>query len=490
MRFKPVVQGEHVFSVKVKHPIASRPNLAVGDRLYHLVGVLVHAGESANSGHYYFTTVCPPYHITGRAYRSNNDDEPVEISQDQLVADIYNGYMLVYQLAEDQPMQLASAVTVPSPPVVNEERPASAGEKSIPTAAPTAGRQQERGGLQADGTPIGNGTGPIPTPVDNGDCPEEEEKGRRGVQANEEEQGLPATSDVQQRGRGLPSKSPFSLKKGSLSSRASAEHAAQRREGAAFPQSRGDMAATSVHSPPEASQENEVEIGAGGTEAPASSKETPQPDASSNSDSTVTEKGEEEKFKEWVRNKEAIRVIPPAQRTPEEQSQYRRYGDKIKKLAWKFPHIPLKPLPKTSAERKANQRQDEDKREKEREKDRARKATVENKEKDSARHALPENREKDRAKKATDEYLEKDRGKKASQRQNEEYREKEKEDDRARKATDAYKAADLQRKTAKKAGVTFKARDGLKSELTLTGKFGVPVNFLGAMDQVSVHSYL
>ena len=490
MRFKPVVQGEHVFSVKVKHPIASRPNLAVGDRLYHLVGVLVHAGESANSGHYYFTTVCPPYHITGRAYRSNNDDEPVEISQDQLVADIYNGYMLVYQLAEDQPMQLASAVTVPSPPVVNEERPASAGEKSIPTAAPTAGRQQERGGLQADGTPIGNGTGPIPTPVDNGDCPEEEEKGRRGVQANEEEQGLPATSDVQQRGRGLPSKSPFSLKKGSLSSRASAEHAAQRREGAAFPQSRGDMAATSVHSPPEASQENEVEIGAGGTEAPASSKETPQPDASANSDSAVTEKGEEEKFKEWVRNKEAIRVIPPAQRTPEEQSQFRRYGDKIKKLAWKFPHIPLKPLPKTSAERKANQRQDEDKREKEREKDRARKATVENKEKDSARHALPENREKDH-------------GKKASQRQKEEYREKEKEYDRARYATDEYremnrermstaenKTANLQRKTAKKAGVTFKARDGLKSELTLTGKFGVPVNFLGAMDQVSVHSYL
>merc|ERR1711974_128059 len=145
----------------------------------------------------------------------------------------------------------------------------------------------------------------------------------------------------------------------------------------------GDMAATSVHSPPEASlssepvmasQENEVEIGAGGTEAPASSKETPQPDASSNSDSAVTEKGEEEKFKEWVRNKEAIRVIPPAQRTPEEQSQFRRYGDKIKKLAWKFPHIPLKPLPKTSAERKASQRQNEEYREREKEKDSAWKA--------------------------------------------------------------------------------------------------------------------
>merc|ERR1711974_257214 len=191
----------------------------------------------------------------------------------------------------------------------------------------------------------------------------------------------------------------------------------------------GDMAATSVHSPPEASlssepvvasQGNEVEIGAGGTEAPASSKETPQPDASANSDSAVTEKGEEEKFKEWVRNKEAIRVIPPAQRTPEEQSQFRRYGDKIKKLAWKFPHIPLKPLPKTSAERKANQRQDEAKREKERLKRQSEANREKEREKDSARHSLPENREKDRAKKATDEYLEK-------------YREKEKEDDRARK---------------------------------------------------------
>ena len=112
-------------------------------------------------------------------------------------------------------------------------------------------------------------------------------------------------------------------------------------------------------------------------------------------------------------------------------------------------------------------------------------------------------REKDRAKKATDEYLEKNRANKAAQRQNEDYREKEREKDRARYATDEYKemnrkrmstgenkTANLQRKTAKKVGITFKARDGLKSELTLTGKFGVPVNFLGAMDQVSVHSCL
>merc|ERR1711874_724617 len=120
----------------------------------------------------------------------------------------------------------------------------------------------------------------------------------------------------------------------------------------------------------------------------------------------------EEKFKEWVRNKEAIRVIPPAQRTPEEQSQYRRYGDKIKKLAWKFPHIPLKPLPKTSAERKASQRQNEEYREREKEKDSAWKATKRQSEEYRERE-----KEDDRARKATDDYLEKDRGKKASQRQ-------------------------------------------------------------------------
>ena len=60
-----------------------------------------------------------------------------------------------------------------------------------------------------------------------------------------------------------------------------------------------------------------------------------------------------------------------------------------------------------------------------------------------------------------------------------------KEKDRERKTTDEYKAANLQQKTAKKAGLTVKAKDGLKTELIFSGRFGVEVNSLGAMDNVS-----
>ena len=98
-------------------------------------------------------------------------------------------------------------------------------------------------------------------------------------------------------------------------------------------------------------------------------------------------------------------------------------------------------------------------------KDCARKATDEYKEKDCARKATNEYKEKTRARLATDEYKEKDR---------------------ARKATSEYKAADLQRKTAKKANVKVKARDGLKSGLILSGKFGVETNSLGAMNKVNI----
>ena len=41
---------------------------------------------------------------------------------------------------------------------------------------------------------------------------------------------------------------------------------------------------------------------------------------------------------------------------------------------------------------------------------------------------------------------------------------KNKEKDRERKSTDEYKAANLQQKTAKKAGLTVKAKDGLKTD--------------------------
>ena len=76
--------------------------------------------------------------------------------------------------------------------------------------------------------------------------------------------------------------------------------------------------------------------------------------------------GEEEKrYREWVRNKEGIRVIRPSERSEKQISQFNNYSRKIKRLAWKYPDIETKPLPKSDAERKANQRQNENYREKE-----------------------------------------------------------------------------------------------------------------------------
>ena len=493
LRFKPIVQGEEVFSVKIRHEIAANPNFTVKQKTYHLVGVLRHRGGSANSGHYYFTTIWPPYLTTRRAYRNNNDDEVEELDQYQLQDDVRNAYMLVYQLADEQ-LALSTA-----------EGPVSVGNKSVPpTAATSAGKQQAGN----DGIPTGSasadnvssasvGSSPdanpssdhancpdeekgerrsrdvqpdvdeqatsagkqqagndgIPTGSDSADnvnCPDKEEK--RRAEADVGEQGVSAASDGQQRGREVPAESPAASKKGPLSNRASAENVSQSRE------------------------------------------------------NTATEGDEGEKrFREWLRHKEAIGVIKPSERSKEQQSQYKSLSEKINKSAHKYPHIQTKPPPKTGAERIRNLRKNNaEYMEKEREDDRARKATDEYLEKDRAKKATQredeeyrkKEREGDRAKKATDEYLEKDRAKKAAQRQDEEYREKEQERDSARKAAQRQdeeyrqkeRAADLQRKTAKKSGITFKARDGLKAELTLTGKFAVPVNFLGAMDQVSACS--
>ena len=83
----------------------------------------MHAGESANSGHYYFNTVCPPYKTTRLAYRSNNDDPPRPISMETLIRDVNNAYMLVYQKAAEQPGE-QPAVCVPPPPPPAADVPA------------------------------------------------------------------------------------------------------------------------------------------------------------------------------------------------------------------------------------------------------------------------------------------------------------------------------------------------------------------------------
>ena len=299
-RFKGALDEEHV--VKINHPIEAKASLTVGNKTYSLVGVLVHAGESAETGHYYFTTVCPPYNITRSAYRSNDAAEPEPIDMDQLRADILNAYMLVYQLNDDLPAE-QSATTVPPTPKV------------------------------------------------------------------------------------LP-------------------------------------------------QQN------------------------------VEEEVDEMYFKDLLRKRDAILNTKAKDRSQEERSEYKRLAEEIKKLKDKFPSISVKPASKakTTAEKVAALRQNKTFRDKERERDRERMATPEAKKKTCARMATTENKEKTRARMATDENKAKDC---------------------ARKATDEYKAANLQQKTAKKAGLNVKAKDGLKTELIFSGRFGVEVNSLGAMDSVS-----
>ena len=152
-------------------------------------------------------------------------------------------------------------------------------------------------------------------------------------------------------------------------------------------------------------------------------------------------------------------------------------NEKIRKLKDQYPHVSVKQPAKTSAEKIAAYRQNDTNKDKERERDRERMATPEAKEKTCARMATTENKAKDCARKATSENKEKTRARMAT--------DENKAKDCARKATDEYKAANLQQKTAKKAGLNVKAKDGLKTELIFSGRFGVEVNSLGAMDNVS-----
>ena len=318
-RFKGALDEEHV--VKINHPIEAKASLTVGNKTYSLVGVLVHAGESAETGHYYFTTVCPPYNITRSAYRSNDAAEPEPIDMDQLRADILNAYMLVYQLDDDLPAEQSATTAPPTPKVLPQER----AEEVRPSAAAS-----------------------IPT------------------------------------------------------------------------------------SPP--------------------------------AKSTSTVVGDEAFFKDLLKERDAIISNPKDKRSTAEISRHKRVNEEIRKLKGIFPHISVKPVPMTSAAKKASSRQNPLIREKEQERDRERMATPEAKKKTCARMATTENKEKTRARMATDENKAKTR---------------------ERLATDEYKTANLQQKTAKKAGLTVKAKDGLKTELIFSGRFGVEVNSLGAMDNVS-----
>ena len=349
-RFKPVQQGDQFLNIKLRHPVEAKPELYINGQKYDLVGVLVHQGESANSGHYFFDTVCPPYTTTRLAYRSNNDDRPCVIDTETLVDDVNNAYMLAYQKAAEPPREQPAAACVPPPAV-------------------------------------------------------------RTPYQQKAEEVVDTTSDAE----------------------------------AEDPSMQAVSAATVPSTPDVTPQQNEVH--------PSATTSVPS-----------TPKMNEDYFKDLLQERDAILSKPKADRSTADISRHKRLNEKIRKLKDQYPHVSVKQPAKTSAERKANSRQDETIRDREKDRVRARTASDEYKEKDCARKATDEYKEKTRARLATDEY---------------------KENDRARKASSEYKAADLQRKTAKKANVKVKARDGLKSGLILSGKFGVQTNSLGAMDKVN-----
>ena len=201
---------------KIPHEIGGSTTLRIGDHVYALTGVLVHKGPSATSGHYYCDVVCPPHEQTGLAYQCNDTEYP-SLIEEELGPDYMAAYMHIYEL------DTGSEAT----PVVNtlesDTRKRKSGEKLTMTTASTTEKQQRRSGLQANleeqglpatsdeqqrgrglqansekgnGTLIGNGRGSIATSS-------EQQRGR-GLQANVEEQGLPATSEEQQRRGGLP----------------------------------------------------------------------------------------------------------------------------------------------------------------------------------------------------------------------------------------------------------------------------------------------
>ena len=250
------------------------------------------------------------------------------------------------------------------------------------------------------------------------------------------------------------------------------------------PPMQSDSAAEVPSTPDVTPQQKEVDPSAA-TSVPSTPKTTQ--DEKANKGAAVIN---EDYFKDLLQERDAILSKPKADRSTAEISRHKRLNKDIVKLKDRYPHISVKEQAKTSAEKVASYRQNEMNREKEKEKDRARMAAPKAKEKTRARLATSEYKAKDCARKATDEYKAKtaarmatdeNKAKTAARLATDENKEK----TRARLATSEYKAADLQRKTAKKADVKVKARDGLKSGLILSGKFGVETNSLGAMDKVN-----
>ena len=217
---------------KIPHEIGGSTTLRFGDHVYALTGVLVHTGPSATSGHYYCDVVCPPHEQTGLAYRCNDAEYP-SLIEEELGPDYMAAYMHIYELETGS--EAAPAINT----LESDTRKRKSGEKLTVTAATATEKQQRRSGLQANeegqGLPAAGdeqqrGRG-LPASeeeerrrlkswveederirsIATAERSKEEKRGLKWMQKkiNEvkenhpEEQGLQATSDEQQRGRGL-----------------------------------------------------------------------------------------------------------------------------------------------------------------------------------------------------------------------------------------------------------------------------------------------
>ena len=248
-----------------------------------------------------------------------------------------------------------------------------------------------------------------------------------------------------------------------------------------------------------------------------SSEEVHAKDTSQSPTTHAMNSVEEKEFRANIAERDAILSIPNAKRSHWQHARYVSLKKSIAKDKDKFPHIPVKMLAMTPAEKKAAQRKrkSDAEREEEREANRARMATPEAKEatrarmktpkameatrarnatpeaKDAtrARMATPEAKDATRARMATPEAKDATRARMATPEAKEATRARmatpeAKEATRARLATDEALAADKQRKTAKRAGVKVSPRDGLNAELVLNGQFCVELHSLGSMEKV------
>ena len=242
---------------KISHEISGSTILRIGDRVYALTGVLVHNG-SPTSGHYYCDVVCPPHEQTGLAYQCNDAVYP-SLIEEELGPDFKVAYMHIYELVTgDEATPIANTLG-------SDTRKRKSGEKMTMTAANIAEKQQRRSGLQA----------------------------------NVEEQGLPATNVEQQRGSGLPANEDA-------------------RNGKLIGNCRGSIPST-VES---CSEDDEGR----------------------------------RRLKGWVEEKESLISIPIAERNKAEKNRIHWLQKQLRKVKKDHPDIETKKTPKTPAEKMAAQR--------------------------------------------------------------------------------------------------------------------------------------